>query len=61
MALTLVGYLLGGHQEGLRRYLHVISLSCVGVAFLIAAGYAAWLCLRRRASKAAGPGGLGGK
>ena len=61
VALTLVGYLLGGHQEGLGRYLHVISLSCVGVAFLIAAGYAAWLCLRRRASKAAGPGGLGGK
>lgn len=61
VALTLVGYLLGEHQEGLGRYLHVISLSCVGVALLIATGYAAWLCLRRRASKAAGPGGLGGK
>ena len=37
--LTLAGYLLGEHQDLLAKYLHVISIACVGVACLIALGY----------------------
>ena len=37
--LTFAGYLLGEHQELLKNYLHVITLSCVGAAVIIAGGY----------------------
>jgi membrane protein DedA with SNARE-associated domain len=39
VVLTLAGYLLGEHQELLERYLHVLTLSGVACAVLLAAGY----------------------
>ncbi|MCR4818119.1 MAG: DedA family protein [Fretibacterium sp.] len=44
--LTFLGYLLGEHQEFLARYLHLITLGCVGAAACIAGGYVLWM--RRR-------------
>ena len=41
--LTFLGYLLGEHQEFLARYLHLITLGCVGLAVLIAGVYILWL------------------
>ena len=49
VVLAFLGYLLGEHQELLARYLHVITLGCVGAAALIAGGY--WLLLRRSARR----------
>lgn len=46
--LTLLGYLLGEHQEFLARYLHLITLGCVAVAVVIAGGYVIGLKLRRK-------------
>lgn len=37
--LTFAGYLLGEHQNLLKEYLHVITLSCVAIAIIIAGGY----------------------
>jgi membrane protein DedA with SNARE-associated domain len=37
--LTLVGYMLGEHQELLERYLHVLTFSSIVCAILLAAGY----------------------
>ena len=44
--LTFAGYMLGEHQDMLKEYLHVITLSCIGLAVIIAVGYV--LILRRR-------------
>lgn len=44
--LTIAGYLLGEHQDLLKEYLHVITLSCIAVALLIGGGY--YLLLKRR-------------
>jgi membrane protein DedA with SNARE-associated domain len=46
--LTLVGYMLGEHQDLLERYLHVLTLSSIVCAILLAAGY---LFLYRRSLK----------
>ena len=46
--LAFLGYLLGEHQELLARYLHVITLGCVGTAALIAGGYLLWLRAREK-------------
>ncbi len=46
IVLTFAGYFLGEHQDLLKEYLHVITLSCVGLAVLIAGGYI--LYLRRK-------------
>jgi membrane protein DedA with SNARE-associated domain len=46
--LTLVGYLLGEHQELLERYLRVLTFASVACAALLAAGY---LFLYRRNSR----------
>lgn len=43
VVLTLVGYLLGEHQERLSHYLHVLPLACVGGAFLLVLVYVFWL------------------
>lgn len=37
--LTFAGYLLGEHQDLLKEYLHVITLSCIVIACLIGGGY----------------------
>jgi membrane protein DedA with SNARE-associated domain len=47
VVLTLVGYLLGEHQELLERYLHVLTFASVAGAILLAVGYLLWY--RRRA------------
>jgi membrane protein DedA with SNARE-associated domain len=49
VVLTLVGYLLGEHQELLERYLHVLTFACTAAAVLLAAGYL--LLCRFRARK----------
>ena len=49
VVLTLVGYLLGEHQELLERYLHVLTLGCVLCAIALAAGYLFWY--RRRTTR----------
>ena len=43
VVLTLVGYLLGEHQERLSHYLHILPLACVGGAFLLVLVYVFWL------------------
>ncbi|MDR1649366.1 MAG: DedA family protein [Synergistaceae bacterium] len=40
--LTLVGYLLGEHQELLERYLRALTLFSVACAVLLATGYLLW-------------------
>lgn len=55
--LTLVGYLLGEHQERLSRYLNVLPLVCVGGAFLCVLGYILWLRVRERSGSRAESGG----
>lgn len=47
--LTIAGYLLGEHQELLKEYLHVITISCIVLACVFAGGY--YLILRRRKHK----------
>lgn len=47
--LTIAGYLLGEHQELLKEYLHVITISCIVLACVFAGGY--YLILRRRKYK----------
>ncbi|MDR2136890.1 MAG: DedA family protein [Synergistaceae bacterium] len=42
VVLTLVGYLLGEHQELLQRYLHVLTFASVACAVLLAGGYLLW-------------------
>lgn len=42
VVLTLVGYLLGEHQELLERYLHVLTFGSVACGMLLAAGYLLW-------------------
>ena len=44
--LTIAGYMLGEHQDMLKEYLHVITISCVVLACAIVAGYV--LIQRRR-------------
>ena len=44
--LTFAGYLLGEHQDLLKEYLHVITLSCIAVAVVIGGAY--YIILRRR-------------
>ena len=39
VVLTFAGYFLGEHQELLKEYLHVISISCIALALIIALGY----------------------
>ena len=46
IVLTIAGYMLGEHQEMLKEYLHVITISCVVLACAIVAGYV--LIQRRR-------------
>ena len=46
--LTILGYILGEHQELLKEYLHVITLSCVILAALIICGYLLWLRIKNR-------------
>ena len=48
VVLTIAGYMLGGHQEMLKEYLHVITIGCVVLACAIAAGY---VLLQRRRKK----------
>lgn len=48
VVLTLVGYLLGEHQERLSHYLHILPLVCVGGAFLLVLAYVLCLRFRRR-------------
>ncbi len=45
--LTLLGYMLGEHQELLKEYMHVITLACIGAAVIIAACYLIWLKVRK--------------
>jgi membrane protein DedA with SNARE-associated domain len=51
VVLTLVGYLLGEHQELLERYLHVLTFSSVACAILLAAGYLLFYRLSLRKSR----------
>lgn len=44
--LTFAGYLLGEHQELLKEYLHVISLGCVALAFIIGGVY--YMIIKRK-------------
>ena len=46
--LTILGYILGEHQELLKEYLHIITLSCVVLAVLITCGYLLWLKFKNR-------------
>lgn len=46
VVLTFAGYLLGEHQDLLKEYLHVITLSCVAIALIIGGGY--YFFLKRR-------------
>lgn len=39
VVLTFAGYFLGEHQELLKEYLHVISISCIVLALIISLGY----------------------
>jgi len=50
VVLTLVGYLLGEHQERLARYLHILPLVCVGAALLLVLAYVIWLRIKGRPS-----------
>ncbi len=50
--LTYVGYALGEHQELLDRYLHVITISCVGGAVLLVALYVLWYRFRKAKTSA---------
>lgn len=50
VVLTLIGYLLGEHQELLESYLHVLTLGCIGFATLLAVLYLVWY--RTRSLKA---------
>ncbi|MDR3265116.1 MAG: DedA family protein [Synergistaceae bacterium] len=47
LVLTLVGYLLGEHQELLERYLHVLTFGSVACAVVLAVGYLLWNRYRR--------------
>ena len=49
--LTFCGYMLGEHQDLLKEYLHVISLSCVALAVIIAVLYYVFM-LRVRKERA---------
>ncbi|MDR1978159.1 MAG: DedA family protein [Synergistaceae bacterium] len=42
LVLTVVGYLLGEHQELLERYLHLLTFLSVACAVALAAGYLLW-------------------
>ncbi|MBR1419256.1 MAG: DedA family protein, partial [Synergistaceae bacterium] len=46
--LTILGYVLGEHQELLKEYLHIITISCVILAVLITCGYLLWLKFKNR-------------
>ncbi|MBR1486312.1 MAG: VTT domain-containing protein, partial [Synergistaceae bacterium] len=46
--LTFAGYLLGEHQDLLKEYLHVITLSCVAIALIIGVGYYLFFIKRRK-------------
>ena len=48
VVLTLVGYLLGEHQERLSHYLHILPLACVGAALLFVLAYVLWLRVKGR-------------
>ena len=48
--LTLVGYLLGEHQEMLERYLHLLTFACATLAAALSIGYLLWY--RRKARRA---------
>ena len=48
IVLTIAGYMLGEHQEMLKEYLHVITISCVVLACAIVAGY---ILIQRRRKK----------
>ena len=45
IVLTFAGYFLGEHQELLKDYLHIISISCVALALIISVGY--YLIMRK--------------
>ncbi len=49
IVLTFAGYLLGEHQELIGKYLHIISIGCILMAFLIAGIY--FLILRAKNKK----------
>lgn len=57
VVLTLVGYLLGEHQERLARYLHILPLVCVGAALLLVLAYVLWLRIKGRPSPRRESGG----
>ncbi|MDR2180964.1 MAG: DedA family protein [Synergistaceae bacterium] len=42
LVLTVVGYLLGEHQDLLERYLHVLTYSSIACAVVLALGYLFW-------------------
>lgn len=42
LVLTLIGYLLGEHQELLARYLHILTFASVACGMLLAVGYLLW-------------------
>jgi membrane protein DedA with SNARE-associated domain len=48
VVLTLLGYLLGEHQNLLQRYLHVLTFASVACAVLLAGGYLLWYRYRSR-------------
>lgn len=51
VVLTLAGYMLGEHQDLLKEYLHVITLSCIALAVIIAAVYVMILRHRKQSEK----------
>ncbi len=51
VVLTLAGYMLGEHQDLLKEYLHVITLSCIALAVIIAAVYMMILRHRKQSEK----------
>ena len=44
--LTFAGYLLGEHQDLLKEYLHIISLGCIALVFIIGGVY--YIIIKRR-------------
>lgn len=49
--LTVLGYVLGEHQELLKEYLHVITLGCIAAAVIIIGGYLLLLKIKKNKNK----------
>jgi membrane protein DedA with SNARE-associated domain len=48
VVLTVIGYLLGEHQDLLERYLHLLTFASIACAVALAAGYLLWYRFYKR-------------